>query len=140
MFGDNKDKKSAASQDNFSANTIQAGTVIKGEVNSEGSIRIDGKLEGSLDTQGKLVVGNSGMITGDVVCQHANVEGRVEGKLEVKEMLILKRTAIINGDITTRKLVVEEGAVFNGKIVMGAVMKKSVGNKQDETAVQKEAV
>ena len=75
-----------------------------------------------------------------MVCQHANIEGRVEGQLEVKEMLILKKTAIINGDITTRKLVVEEGAVFNGKIVMGAVMKKTVGNKHNEAAIQKEAV
>jgi cytoskeletal protein CcmA (bactofilin family) len=140
MFGDNKDKKSVASQDNFSANTIQSGTIIKGEVNSEGNIRIDGKLEGSLDTQGKLVVGNSGVITGDVNCQHANIEGRIEGKLEVNEMLILKRTAVIKGDITTRRLVVEEGAVFNGNIAMGVVMKKSVGNNHDETAVRKEAV
>jgi cytoskeletal protein CcmA (bactofilin family) len=67
MFGDKNDKKSVASQDNFSANTIQAGTSINGEVNSEGSIRIDGKLDGSLNTQGKLVVGNSGVITGDVL-------------------------------------------------------------------------
>ena len=77
MFGDNKDKKSVASQDNFSGNTIQSGTIIKGEVNSEGNIPIDGKLEGSLDTQRKLVVGNSGVITGDVNCQHANIEGRI---------------------------------------------------------------
>lgn len=139
MFGDKSDKKTA-SQDNFSANTIQSGTSISGEVNSEGSIRIDGKLDGSLITQGKLVVGNSGTITGDVNCQNANIEGRIEGKLEVKEMLILKQSAVIHGDISTRKLVVEEGAIFNGKIVMGAPLKKALVKNKDESSVQKQAV
>ena len=140
MFCDKNDKKSAASQDNFSANTIQAGTSINGEVNSEGSIRIDGKLDGSLNTKGKLVVGNTGVITGDVLCQNANIEGRIDGKLAVKEMLILKQSAVIHGDISTLKLVVEEGAIFNGKIVMGATMKKSLVIEKDETAIQRQAV
>lgn len=140
MFGDNKGKKSPTNQDNFSANTIQAGTSITGEVNSEGSIRIDGKLNGSLYTQGKLVVGSSGNITGDIRCQNANIEGRIEGQLEVKEMLILKQSAVIDGDIKTLKLVVEEGAVFNGKIIMGSTKKNSFIEEKNERSIQKEAV
>lgn len=139
MFGDKKAKNSAVSQENFAANTIQSGTSIQGEVISEGSIRIDGKLDGSLRTKGKLVIGASGLITGDVTCRNANIEGKIDGKIEVEEMLILKQSAVILGDISTKKLVVEEGAVFNGKIAMGAKLQKSVTNN-DEKTVQKQAV
>lgn len=139
MFGDKKENKNAANLENFSANTIQSGTSIKGEVISDGSIRIDGKLDGTLSTKGKLVVGSSGTITGDVVCENANIEGKIEGKLEVSGMLILKQSAIIEGDISTLKLVVEEGAVFNGKISMGKKLHKAV-LKNEESGFQKQAV
>jgi cytoskeletal protein CcmA (bactofilin family) len=138
MFGDKK-ANNAANLENFAANTIQTGTSIKGEVISEGSIRIDGNLDGSLSTKGKLVVGNSGLITGDVVCENANIEGKIEGKLVVNGMLILKQSAIIEGDIITLKLVVEEGAVFNGKISMGKKLQKAVMNNE-ESEYQKQAV
>lgn len=139
MFGDKKSSKTAANLENFAANTIQSGTTIKGEVVSEGSIRIDGKLDGSLITKGKLVVGGSGIITGDVVCENANIEGKIDGKLEVNEMLILKQSAIIEGDISTMKLVVEEGAIFNGKISMGKKLRKAV-LKNEDSEFQKQAV
>lgn len=139
MFGDKKSKNSTVNQENFAANTIQSGTSIQGEVVSDGSIRIDGKLDGSLSTKGKLVIGSSGVITGDVVCQNANIEGKIDGKIEVSEMLILKQSAVILGDISTKKLVVEEGAVFNGKIVMGAKLQKSI-TSDDKKTIQKEAV
>jgi cytoskeletal protein CcmA (bactofilin family) len=139
MFGDKKINKNTVNVDSFAANTIQSGTSIKGEVISEGSIRIDGKLVGSLSTRGKLVVGSSGMITGDVVCENANIEGKIEGKLEVGAMLILKQSAIIEGDICTLKLVVEEGAVFSGNISMGQKLQKSV-LKNEESEFQKQAV
>lgn len=139
MFGDKKSSKNNTSLENFSANTIQSGTSIKGEVVSEGSIRIDGKLEGSLVTKGKLVIGGSGLIVGDVDCENANIEGKVEGKLNVNGMLILKQSAIIEGDISTKKLVVEEGAVFNGKISMGAKLQKAM-LKNEDAELQKQAV
>tara|TARA_Y100000385_G_scaffold145352_1_gene150962 strand:- start:1143 stop:1571 length:429 start_codon:yes stop_codon:yes gene_type:complete len=140
MFGDKKEDKRVVSKDVFSANTIQNGTSITGDVNSEGSIRIDGKLDGSLFTKGKLVVGSNGVISGDVVCQKANIQGRIEGKIEVKEILVLKQSAIIQGDISTRKLVVEEGAIFDGRIEMGAPKNKSIHTNKDEPSIQKRAV
>lgn len=138
MFGDKSSKKSLP-QDNFSANTIQNGTVIIGQIGSEGNIRIDGRLEGSLSTKGKLVVGATGVILGDVICSNANIEGRIDGKVQVEEMLVLKQTAKIEGDIQTKKLVVEEGAVFNGKINMGGRVQKAV-IENGNSNFQKQAV
>ena len=139
MFGNDKKNNSGAASEGFSANTIQNGTVIVGQVQSEGNIRIDGKLDGSLKSKGKLVVGASGIITGDVSCSNANVEGKIDGKLEVADMLVLKQTAVIEGDIYTKKLVVEEGAVFNGKINMGAKIQKAVIDN-GQANFQKQAV
>jgi len=140
MFNNSKSIKSnSVVNDNFSANTIQTGTSIEGHIISDGSIRIDGILHGSLTTKGKLVIGKTGVITGDVVCQNASIEGKVEGKVEVEEMLDLKGTAFINGDIFTSKLVVEPGAVFNGNCKMDSRGNKtSIGGKTNFE--QKQAV
>lgn len=126
MFNNKKNIKSdSAANDNFSANTIQNSTTIEGHIKSEGSIRIDGVLNGSITTKGKLVVGKTGIITGDVSCQNASIEGTVEGKMEVLELLDLKATAKIEGDIYTSKLVVEPGAVFNGACRMDSNASKA---------------
>lgn len=139
MFGDKKEKSSSI-QDSFSANTIQSGTSIKGDIESEGSIRIDGKLEGTLVTKGKLVIGSSGSIIGDIDCKNANIEGRIEGRINVNGILILKSTAKILGDINTAKLVVEEGAEFNGKVSMGNSLNKSSVTKNEKSELERQAV
>ena len=132
MFG-NKNKTTtttkSTSNDNTSANTIQDGTVIEGKINSEGSIRIDGKLIGSITTKAKLVIGKTGIIEGDITCKDASIEGKVNGTINVQNLLDLKGTGIIQGDIVTNKLVVEPGAKFNGKCTMGGMQKISVNEK-----------
>lgn len=127
MFNkNNKNTKSNnAVNDNFSANTIQTGTVIEGQIKSEGSIRIDGILNGSIITKAKLVIGQTGVITGDVICENASIEGKVEGKIEVKELLDLKSTAVVTGDIYMSKLVVAPGALINGSCNMDTKSNKS---------------
>ncbi len=132
MFGE-KSAKATPVNDSFSANTIQNSTLLVGEVQSEGNIRIDGKLEGTLNTKAKLVVGPTGIITGDINCLNANIEGRIDGKMIVKEVTILKSTAKIQGDIETKKLVIEEGAVFNGRVSMGAKLSKSSTENDEPT-------
>lgn len=115
MFGQNKSKKVDESVvDSFSANIIQSGTSLTGQIESAGNIRIDGKLEGTLVTGGKLVVGKSGQIFGDIKCQNASIEGKIEGNVHVDGLLFLKSTAYLLGDIVYEKLVVEEGARFIG--------------------------
>lgn len=105
-------------------NRIVEGTVIEGEIRSESSIRIDGKVLGATSTKGKLVVGANGVIDGEVVCQNADIEGLVNGKITCTELLTLKSTAKVNGDIATQKLAVEPGATFNGQCNMGGLIKE----------------
>jgi cytoskeletal protein CcmA (bactofilin family) len=119
-------KKSDMSKQEVNANSINqigAGTTIKGDIISNEAIRIDGTLEGSLTTKGKLVIGATGIIEGEVVCQNADVWGTVRGQVTVSELLSLKATARINGDINTSKLAIEPGAVFTGACSMGGVIK-----------------
>jgi cytoskeletal protein CcmA (bactofilin family) len=97
-----------------SANLIQADTYITGDIFSGGNIRIDGVLKGTLKCIGKMILGPTGRIEGDVVAQNADLEGKIKGNVLVAELLSLKATAEINGDITSNKLAIEPGARFTG--------------------------
>jgi len=104
-------------------NIIRKGTEIKGDVTCAGDIRIDGILNGTLNSQGKVVVGQSGIIEGEVICKNADISGKIKASIIVKELLQLKTTANITGDINTNKLSIEPGANFTGTCNMGSVVK-----------------
>jgi cytoskeletal protein CcmA (bactofilin family) len=110
-------------------NIIRKGTIIKGDINCVGDIRIDGELKGKLISEGKVVVGATGTIDGEVTCKNADISGTLNAVLKVKELLLLKSTANIIGDIKTNKLSIEPGANFTGSCNMGGVVK---GMKSDE--------
>ena len=103
-----------------SINLIGNGTVIKGDIIANGDIRIDGTLQGSLNTKGKLVIGPSGSVEGEIICQNADVSGSIKAQIRVNELLALKSTAKLTGDIITNKLAIEPGAVFSGSCTMEA--------------------
>ena len=119
--------------DNASINLIGNGTHITGDINSNGDVRIDGVLKGNISTVGKLVVGASGKIEGNVQCQNADVSGEIQGKITVSEMLSLKSSAKILGDIITGKIAIEPNANFTGTCNMGAVVKNIVDERQAAT-------
>ena len=108
----------AIEMENTPINIITDGTVIKGDIIATGDFRLDGKLEGNIQLNGKLVVGDSGVVNGNVLCQNANIIGTVNGNLSVKELLSLHSTARVRGDILINKLSIEPGAVFSGKCRM----------------------
>jgi cytoskeletal protein CcmA (bactofilin family) len=99
-------------------NLISQGTEITGDVKSSGDIRIDGVLNGNLITKGKVVIGPTGRIKGEVECKNSEVSGLVEGKITVSQLLNLKASSQINGTIVTSKLSIEPGAVFTGNCAM----------------------
>ncbi len=103
---------------NGGLNTIGVGTSVIGNINSNGDLRIDGEITGDLTSSSRIVIGSKANIKGNLKAANAIVEGKVTGNVEVKEVLSLKATALIEGDISMQKLVVENGAVFNGKSVM----------------------
>jgi len=101
-----------------SINTIAKETTIKGNIIAAGDFRLDGRLEGNITLNGKLVVGESGYIKGDIVCQNANIIGSVDGNISVKETLSLNSTASVKGDILINRLSIEPGATFSGSCRM----------------------
>jgi cytoskeletal protein CcmA (bactofilin family) len=111
-----------------SVNLIGAGTSIEGDISAGGDIRIDGTLKGTITTRGKLVVGPTGTIDGELNCLNADISGTVRGKVNVTEQLSLKSTAKLTGDIITGKLAIEPGADFSGTCSMGAVVKPISSN------------
>jgi cytoskeletal protein CcmA (bactofilin family) len=119
--------------ENHAINLIGTGTVIDGNIVSNGDIRIDGSLKGNLSTKGKVIVGDTGKIHGEIVCKNFEVEGSVEGKVVVSELLSLRAKSKILGDITTSKLAIEPGAVFTGKCDM------SGGNQNQHAAKSPES-
>ena len=104
--------------ENHTINLIGTGTIIEGNIAANGDIRIDGTLKGNLSTKGKLIVGDTGRISGEVNCKNFEVEGSVDGKVFVTELLSLRSKSKILGDITTSKLAIEPGAIFTGKCDM----------------------
>lgn len=119
-------------------NIIVEGTKITGELSSDSNIRIDGVVEGTITTKGRLVVGPKGRIVGDVVCNDAEVEGTIEGQLKVNALLSLRSTAKILGDMHTGKLSIEPGASFTGNCNMGGVVKDISAPKK--TVVEQELI
>lgn len=119
----NKNETMKNSEPTAAVNMIGAGTIITGDVISKGDIRVDGTLKGSVNTEGKVVLGREGVIEGDVVCKDADISGTIKARITVSQLLSLKTTAKLNGDIITNKLSIEPGAEFTGSCSMGAVIK-----------------
>ena len=104
--------------ENNAINLIGVGTEIKGDISSNGDIRIDGILQGNLKTKGKVVIGETGTVKGEIKCKNSDVEGNIEGKIHVTELLSLKATSNLAGDIIARKLAIEPGSKFTGNCKM----------------------
>jgi len=113
--------------DSPSVNLIGAGTIIEGDITTNGDIRIDGSLTGSINVKGKLVVGISGSIEGEIICQNADISGTIKGKIGVSELLSLKASSKLSGEIITNKIAIEPGAAFSGSCSMGGVIKDIKG-------------
>ena len=106
-------------------------TSVKGDIISEGDFRIDGVLEGSIKTKGKVVIGKEGFVNGSINCLSADVEGKIQGKIYVSEALNLRSTSDINGEVVIGKLIVESGAKFNASCSM-----KSDKNREEVKVLQ----
>ena len=119
-------------------NIIRSGTEIKGDIICKGDIRIDGKVVGNLRSEGKVVVGENGVIEGEVDCLNATISGGLKVKIRVKELLSLKSTANLLGEIEAGKLQIEPGANFSGSCQMGAVVKglNNSDGKQEQRNLQ----
>ncbi len=132
MLGINSNKNK--STDISSVNLIGKGTKIIGDINSDSDIRIDGHIIGNISTKGKFVLGESGLLDGNMKSLNADISGEIKGTVEVSEKLSLKSNAKINGDILTSKLAIEPGALFTGTCNMGAKVKNILQNTETANA------
>jgi len=122
--------------ENNAINLIGTGTIIEGSIQSNGDIRIDGSLKGNLSTKGKVIVGESGKINGEVQCRNFEIEGSIEGKVYVSELLSLRSRSKLIGDITTNKLAIEPGAVFTGKCDMSGSVQQNASKPAENKEIK----
>jgi len=139
MYSDNK-KGKAAIDTTTQQNRIAQDTTIVGDIRSKGGFRIDGTVEGSLKTPGKIVVGKTGVINGTIEGANADFEGRFSGKLKLSGTLTLKTSAYLEGEVEVDKLAVEPGATFNATCAMkGAVKELNNGGSKKPQGTGKSA-
>jgi cytoskeletal protein CcmA (bactofilin family) len=93
---------------------ISANTFVEGKLTTEGSVRIDGKLVGDIIAKANVAIGLTGTVEGSVAGNNIALAGRVKGHVTAVEKLILESKSIMRGDIRALKLVVDEGATFDG--------------------------
>jgi len=111
-------KNTNQQQETPSINLIGVGTNIQGDINTNGDIRIDGSVIGKITSKGKIVVGTSGNVEGEVFAKNADISGKTKGKINISEILTIKASADLTGDITTNRLAIEPGALFTGNCNM----------------------
>jgi len=116
-------------------NIIAEGTVFEGTLQAETDVRVSGRIIGKLKVQGRAVVAPEGAVEGEVSATNANIAGTIKGDMIVQERLMLGSSARVEGTIKTTRLIVEEGATFNGECQMGqpGQIRKKAGMPQEAT-------
>ncbi|WP_143962565.1 bactofilin family protein [Litoribacter populi] len=133
------EEKNAVTEMVNSSNVIAKETKITGEIIAQGNIRIEGTVEGTLKSEKKVVIGDSAKIVGNISAVEVEVSGYIEGEIKCSEALYLKKSAVIKGDMVTKKLVVENGAVFNGKCHMTEVVSVDANAKPNNNNIHEQS-
>ena len=96
---------------------IGEGFLIEGNITSPSSTRLDGTVKGNISSKGSLIIGEKGIVSGEVSAVEVVVHGRVEGNVE-SEKLIIKNGGMVSGDVHSKSFIIEEGGIYNGKCLM----------------------
>ncbi|MBW7886852.1 MAG: polymer-forming cytoskeletal protein [Bacteroidetes bacterium] len=99
-------------------NLIGAGTTVEGKIRTQGSLRLDGKMTGEIHAAENLAIGATGEIEGMINGKNITVGGKVKGNISAVEKLVLEGKSVVKGDMRAARLVIDEGATFDGKISM----------------------
>lgn len=100
-------------------NIISPGTSVDGDIVTNSSIRVGGKIKGTLKCGQTLTISESGEIEGVIQAKNAVVSGKIQGKVNVQEKLVLRENSRLVGELKSKKLIIEEGAIFDGASDMG---------------------
>lgn len=117
-----------------SSTVIGAGTILKGDIQSQQDLRIDGTVVGNVKSASKIVIGQGGMVEGDLDSAHCDVNGKVTGNIRCRELLQLRGESVVAGNLYAGKLQIEPSATFNGQCHMGANIVEMGNNEQSTTA------
>jgi len=99
-------------------NLIAAGTVVEGKLRTPGSIRIDGRIVGEVTVTQNVSIGSTGDVDGNITARNVTIGGKIKGMVVAQEKLVFEAKAVVRGDIRAAKLVIDEGATFDGKCMM----------------------
>jgi cytoskeletal protein CcmA (bactofilin family) len=110
---------------------VGKGVVFKGTITYNGTVRIDGTLDGEINTDGILLVGEEAVITAKVTAGTIVCKGKITGEIQARDKMKLRAPAILNGGITTPVLSIEEGVIINGTLEMA----KSAADESRETSL-----
>ena len=105
-------------------NFLGGGTIVEGTIRANNSVRIDGTLKGTLICKNTVTVGINGEIEGEVEAKNAIIGGKINGKIKVAEKLVLESKSTLVGELKASKLIIDDGAVFEGTSKMGAIQKE----------------
>jgi cytoskeletal protein CcmA (bactofilin family) len=100
---------------------IGSGTSVVGDVESEGVVKVEGEVRGSVRAAGQILIAKGGIVRGDVLTREAVIGGEIEGTVRAEERVEIQAGAVVNGDILTQRILVADGGKVNGQISMTGV-------------------
>ena len=98
---------------------LAKGVLLKGEIHVEGTVRIDGRLDGDIQTSGQVIIGEDGLVQGTITAGTVICSGRIKAKVTANERVQLMKTATLIGEVLTPVLIMEDGAKLQGVTDMG---------------------
>jgi cytoskeletal protein CcmA (bactofilin family) len=116
---------------------IGPGAVFSGECSVDGTLRIDGEMEGTVKATKMVIIGRGGVVKGDIIVEATIVGGSVHGNISASQRVELQKGSSVEGDIRAAKLVVEEGTLFNGKCTMGSASSGTLKLFDSESPAEK---
>lgn len=108
------------------------GSRIEGKLAFEGSVQIDGQVDGEISAQDTVTVGEGAEVTAQISANTIIVQGRVAGDLTARKRIEMKGPAVVTGNITTPSLVISEGVVFEGRCTMGGTAPSAKAERTDK--------
>ncbi len=113
---------------------IAAGMKVTGDCDTDGTLRIEGSIEGTVRAGKAIVIGREGVVDGHVHTQDAVISGRVTGTVTAESRLEVQATARIDGEVRALRMQLEEGAELNGSLAMGDQVQAAAGGSESESA------
>lgn len=119
IMGGKKATEPEVAQPPAGLSVIAVGVMVRGSIDSNGTVKVEGTVQGDIATRAQLLVAKGGLVEGDVEAKEAIVGGTVAGAIRAHDRVEIQPGAVVDGDVTTRRILVAEGASLNGQVRMG---------------------